>query len=190
MRIRLETPPDHVEVRAIVTAAFEQEDEATAVDALRSEPGPPGIRRFGLIGSWNPDVHAVRWYARTMPLLPQELGESLGFHSVRKGVFMARDGAARASGEAKCNKKICFTATNLPLLARLLRELSDHPKAFFVKFSTRPRDGMYLGRCFFTDEETVGETWARYKAHPEVFCNIQDDDFTIGWRSEVQSWTP
>ena len=121
---------------------------------------------------------------------PQQIGESLGFRSVMDGRFMARDGAARTPDGPYCNKKICFAATDLSFLAHLLHELSEHPKAYFVKFSTRSRDGMYLGRCFFIDQESVGKTWAKYKGHPKVFCNIQDDDFSIGWRKEVKDWKP
>ena len=117
-----------------------------------------------------------------------EIGDQLDFRSVMDGVFMARDGCARQPGAAYCNKKICFAATDLLFLATLLRELSKHPQAYFVKFSTKPRDGMFLGRCFFVDEEPVGETWALYKRHPKVFCNIQDDDFSIQWRESVKDW--
>ena len=124
---------------------------------------------------------------------PRKLGESLGFKSVQEGRYMARDGAARTRTPdvPHCNKKICFAAVDLSFLAHLLRELSDHPKAFFVKFSTHPRDGMYLGRCFFieTEEEMVGVTWAEYKNHPKVFCNVQNDDFTMPWREAVKDWT-
>lgn len=125
----------------------------------------------------------------TMSDSPQHLGESLGFRSVMDGRFMALDGAARQPGVSYCNKKICFAATDIHFLADLLLELAGHPKAYFVKFSTTPRDGMYLGRCFFIDQETVGKTWAKYKNHPKAFCNIQDDDFSIEWREQVRDWT-
>ena len=75
---------------------------------------------------------------------PRVLGESLDFHAVMDGKFMARDGAARTPESAYCNQKICFAATDLSFLAHLLRTLSDHPKAYFVKFSTRLRDGMKI----------------------------------------------
>ncbi len=119
----------------------------------------------------------------------QQIGESLGFRSVMDGRFMARDGAARTPDVPHCNKKLCFAATDIHFLTQLLRELSEHPKAFFVKFSTVPRDGMYLGRCFFIDEEMVGATWAKYKNHPKVFCTIQDDDFTMPLRETVKDWS-
>ena len=118
----------------------------------------------------------------------KKIGESLGLRSVMDGRFMASNGATRTPEVPYCNKKICFAATDLSFLAHLLHELSEHPKAYFVKFSTRSRDGMYLGRCFFIDQERVGETWAKYKNHPKVFCNIQDDDFSIAWRKEVREW--
>ena len=121
--------------------------------------------------------------------LGKQIGESLGFRSVMNDRFMARDGAARTPDATYCNKKICFAATDLLFLATLLRELSEHPKAYFVKFSTNPRDGMFLGRCFFVEEALVGETWALYKGHPKVFCNIQDDDFSTRWRESVKDWS-
>ena len=124
-----------------------------------------------------------------MTQTPQQLGESLGFRAVMNGRFMARDGAGRQPEVSYCNKKICFAATDLIFLAQLLLDLAQDPQAFFVKFSTKPRDGMYLGRCFFIVDERVGETWAEYKNHPKVFCNVQDDDFTGDWRDEVRDWT-
>ena len=123
-----------------------------------------------------------------MTVSSKEIGESLGYQAVMDGLFMARDGAARTPEVPHCNKKLCFAATDLRFLAQLLRDLSEHPKAFFVKFSTAPRDGMYLGRCFFFEEEMVGATWAEYKGHPKVFCTIQDDDFTMPWRETVKDW--
>ena len=41
---------------------------------------------------------------------------------------------------------------------------------------------MYLGRCFLTTDEAVGEVWARYKSHPALFCTVQDDDFVERFR--------
>jgi len=120
---------------------------------------------------------------------PVQLGESLGFRSMGTGSFMTKYGPAHTPDATYCNKKICFAATDLPFLAELLHELAEDPKAYFVKFSTYTRDGMHLGRCFFIDEQSVGETWAEYKNHPKVFCNIQDDDFTNGWREEVRDWS-
>ena len=98
----------------------------------------------------------------------KQIGESLGFESVMNDRFMARNGTARTPEATYCNKKICFAATDVQFLAELLGELAEHPKAYFVKFSTYTRDGMYLGRCFFIDEQTVGETWAKYKMHPKL----------------------
>ena len=122
-------------------------------------------------------------------MTPRQVGESLGFRAVMDGRFMARDGPARDPEASFCNKKLCFAATDLAFLAQLLAELGEDPQAYFVKFSTRPRDGMYLGRCFFIDARSVGKAWAEYKNHPKVFCNVQDDDFSIEWREQVKDWS-
>ena len=54
------------------------------------------------------------------------------------------------------------------LLADLLGELAERPDCYYVKHSITPRDGMYLGRCFLTDEHEVGLIWAKYKRLPAV----------------------
>lgn len=72
-------------------------------------------------------------------------------------------------------------AEEFEILNHLL-ELSQREDCFFVKFGTRARGGMYLGRCFLTTDRAVGEVWAQYKSHPSLFCTVQDDDFTGSFR--------
>jgi hypothetical protein len=96
--------------------------------------------------------------------------------------FLCRDGPAAARGGAWSQKKLCFTATRRELLARHLLELSRREDCYFVKFGVNPRDGMYLGRCFLTSDQAVGEVWSRYKLHPSLFCTVQDDDFVEPFR--------
>ena len=81
-----------------------------------------------------------------------------------------------------CQKKLCFVATDLALLADVLGQLAERPDCWYVKYSTYQKDGMYLGRCFLMDEHEVGVVWAQYKEHPRLFCTIQDDDFTAPFR--------
>jgi hypothetical protein len=84
-------------------------------------------------------------------------------------VFLFRFGSAGEKGRrAPCNRKLCFVATDPRLLADLLDELAGEPDCFFVKFSVEPKDGMYLGRCFLTTPERIGEMWARFK--PTIAC--------------------
>jgi hypothetical protein len=91
-------------------------------------------------------------------------------------------GPAWYEGKVGCQKKLCFVATDQELLADVLRRLAERPDCYYVKYSVDSRDGMYLGRCFLIDEHEVGLLWAEYKAHPRLFCSIQDDDFTAPFR--------
>lgn len=106
----------------------------------------------------------------------------------QKGSFLCKDGKARARTDFHSNKKLCFVATDKEFLMGLLVELASMDECYFVKLTANPRDGMYLGRCFFTSDELVGEHWARYKNHPKVMCNVQDDDFTTKYREKVKSY--
>ncbi len=98
------------------------------------------------------------------------------------GAFMSRDGLARASGTGVCQKKLCIVATDFGFLRALLFDLSGRDDCYFVKYSLAPRDGMYLGRCFLTDEGAVGRLWQELKVHPKLMCSIQDDEFTLAFR--------
>ena len=102
--------------------------------------------------------------------------------------FLCRDGPARARGPECSQRKLCFTATDRDLLARHLLELSKRDDCFFVKFGVKPRGGMYLGRCFLTSDEAIGEVWAQYKSHPSLFCTVQDDDFVSQFRERSFSY--
>lgn len=105
---------------------------------------------------------------------------------VRQGPYARRWGLAHREAHERppCNKKLCFVATDQTFLVALLTELSDRDDCWAVKYSVEPRDGMYLGRCFLRDAQTVGELWDEYKRHPKLMCSVQDDDFTGSFRRE------
>jgi hypothetical protein len=99
--------------------------------------------------------------------------------------FMACLGPAWSGATGGCQKKLCFVSTDRAVLAEELAELAERPDCVYVKYSVYPHAGMYLGRCFLKDEYAVGMLWARYKAHPRLFCTVQDDDFTIRFRPDM-----
>jgi hypothetical protein len=109
------------------------------------------------------------------------------FKPTRSPKFLHRTGPAYALGN-NCNKKLCFTSCDQELLAWHLYQLSLQGDCFFVKFGITARGGMYLGRCFLSNPAAVGEVWARYKDHPSLFCTIQDDDFTDGFRERCDEF--
>lgn len=78
--------------------------------------------------------------------------------------------------------KLCFTGTDPADIARHLYELSQREDCYFVKFSTIPRGGIYLGRCFLETDAAVGEVWAMFRNHPTLYCTVQDDDFVKAFR--------
>lgn len=106
------------------------------------------------------------------------------FEPVHDGVFLHRHGKGRRPDIAYSNKKLCFVATDQNVLYELLLELSAREDCYYVKFSTKPRDGMYLGRCFLLTDATAGKLWIQYKGHPRLMCTIQDDDFTAPLRDD------
>ena len=106
-----------------------------------------------------------------------------GFQVTASGVFMERRGAGWNDGRHASRKKLCFVVTDQAVVARVLSELAERPDCYYVKYSIKPRDGMYLGRCFLLHDQEVGALWREYKRHPKMMCNVQDDDFTLAFRS-------
>ena len=106
------------------------------------------------------------------------------FEKTPDGVFMKRNGRGQSSSGSYSNKKLCFVATDKMILAELLLELSEREDCYGVKYSVQPRAGMFLGRCFMTEDQVVGELWVKYKPHPKLMCTVQDDDFTSEFRND------
>ena len=99
------------------------------------------------------------------------------------GPFMQKYGPAHARGEAACQIKICFVATDLPYLVNIIRDLAERQDCYAVKYSTHDRDGMFLGRCFLTDAETVGQLVQTFKSDPKLMTTCQDDNFFLKFRA-------
>jgi len=95
---------------------------------------------------------------------------------------MTRDGEGRRRGRQRCNRKLCLVATDKEYLVRLLFELSNDESFYFVKYSSMPKDGMYLGRVFLSDETKVALLWRKLRSDSKLMCSIQDDDFTAPYR--------
>lgn len=51
-----------------------------------------------------------------------------------------------------------------------------------MKYSTEPRDGMYLGRCFLISDAAAARLCAEHKPHPKLMVTLQDDDFFHAYR--------
>jgi hypothetical protein len=98
------------------------------------------------------------------------------------GNFMERFGPVGPDGHYS-QKKVCLAATDREFLVRFLYEVSLRDDCYYVKFSTRPRDGMYLGRCFLATDHAAAQLCQDLKAHPKFLVSIQDDDFFNQFRS-------
>jgi hypothetical protein len=104
------------------------------------------------------------------------------------GSFICIDGPAKKAGGNHSNMKVCFSCTDIEFLRSLLIKVGQDKECYWVKMSTNPRDGMYLGRCFFTESKHAANLWAKYKAHPKLMASLQDDDFVSNFREKVFSW--
>lgn len=108
------------------------------------------------------------------------------FTSIFEGRMMER--RMRPRDAPYSEKKLCFVATDKPFLIRLLYELSLRPEVDYVKYTTAPCDGMYLGRVFLIADDFAGRMGAEYKHHPKLMVSIQDDDFFNAFRAQAKHW--
>jgi hypothetical protein len=107
-----------------------------------------------------------------------------GFEPFMDNKFMRCWGRAGAQEETGSNKKLCFVAVGKRVLVQTLLDLSDRPDCYPVKYSTWNKGGMFLGRCFMTNDQIVRDLWQRLKPHPNLMCTIQDDDLTAQFRAK------
>jgi hypothetical protein len=99
------------------------------------------------------------------------------------GVFYRRFGPAQADGVSPCQLKLCFAATNLNALARILRALVARPDWYFVKMDKKlGPHGMLRGRCFLTDRDEVIRLWKHYKTTDVCLCTLQNDEDVVAQR--------
>ncbi|MEQ1508588.1 MAG: hypothetical protein ABMB14_40525 [Myxococcota bacterium] len=105
------------------------------------------------------------------------------FHPLSDGRFLARDGPAK--DRIHRGHKACLFGADAELLGSILDDLATEPGIAFVKISTRPRDGVVLGRVFADQVDGVLEVWTRFKAHPRLHCCVQDDALVGPWRARV-----
>ena len=78
--------------------------------------------------------------------------------------------------------KVCIAATDRDYLVRFLYELSLRDDCYYVKYSTRARDGMYLGRCFMQTNDVAAKLCQDLKSHPKFLVSLQDDQFFASFR--------
>jgi hypothetical protein len=70
-------------------------------------------------------------------------------------------------------KKLCLVTTDAKFLIDLLYGLSLREDCCYVKFATRAREGMYLGRCFMQSDRAAAELCAELKGHARVFMALE-----------------
>lgn len=104
------------------------------------------------------------------------------------GSFLCIDGPAKKAGKKHSEMKVCFTCRDSNLLKTLLEKIVQDEECYWVKMSTKDRDGMFLGRCFFTSSDRAARLWAKYKTHPRFMVTLQDDEFALAYRELVLSW--
>jgi len=101
----------------------------------------------------------------------------------REQGFLVREGPAKKRGESPSQKKLCFTATSVDAMARVLYYLSLRQDCWLVKLDAAVKpNGMVRGRCFLTSAEAIGKVWQHYKVTEDVLCTVQDDYFTKAFR--------
>lgn len=100
-----------------------------------------------------------------------------------EGNFKERFGPL-GRGRPHSQKKLCLAATDRQFLVRFLHEVSLREDCYYVKYSTRPRDGMHLGRCFFVTDQAAATFCEELKLHPKLLVSLQDDEFFNEFRAE------
>ena len=116
------------------------------------------------------------------------------FEKSDTGLFMKKNGIwkTKAEGQRILNKyfkhhnKLCLYSTNQEELAIALYNISKLKECYAVKYLSKKRAGMYLGRAYIAEEKTIGNLWAKYYNHPKFMCTIQNDMYVYKYRKLIK----
>ena len=101
----------------------------------------------------------------------------------------ARNGAAKDRGLVnRCRMKLHLFSTNQDLLAKIILEASRANDCYEVKLLKSDRNGVFSATCDFTNEASLGDTWARYAQHPEAWVTIENEEFSNAYKSRMLNY--
>ena len=99
-----------------------------------------------------------------------------------------RDGVAKERGlRNQCRKKLVLFSSHLDQLLTNLEQDSRSNDCYEVKIFKESREGVYCGICYFTNEDSLGDAWARYESSTQIWPNIHDDEMSDAFKDRVRS---
>ena len=108
--------------------------------------------------------------------------DEIGKHFVRSGV--AKERGLRNL----CRMKLYLFSSNQELLTKIIFEASGASDCYEVRLLKEGRSGVFAATCDFTNESSLGDIWARYTQHPEVWATIQNEEFSSAYTSRIRTY--
>lgn len=107
----------------------------------------------------------------------------------KTGSSYSRDGVAKGRGmRSLCKKKLCILSTDKEFIFDMMYEASQANDCFQVKIYDADRFGVYMGKCSFTNDSSLGDAWARYESHPKAWAVIHDDKFCETFKGRIRNY--
>jgi hypothetical protein len=105
------------------------------------------------------------------------------------GANFTLEGKAKERGMRNlCKKKLCAISADRQFLFDMMFEMSRANDCFEVKIRKEDRNGVFFGHCYFTNESSLGDAWAKYESHPKTWVVIQDDEFSDLFRKNIRTY--
>jgi len=108
----------------------------------------------------------------------------------KEGTVLTRDGVAKERGlRTTCNRKLLLFSTDQQFLLDLMFELSTSNSCYSVKVNIENKSNVFTASCQFTNEDSLGDTWAQFSGHPKVWAVIHDEDFISPYRAKCRDYS-
>ena len=108
----------------------------------------------------------------------------------KRGSSLTRDGVAKERGlKSQCTKKIIMLSTDQQFLFDTAYEISTSNSCYEVEIETENKLGVYALNIKFTNDDSLGDTWAQYQGHPKVWVTIDDETFSKPFQSRVRDYS-
>jgi hypothetical protein len=103
--------------------------------------------------------------------------------------YIERNGVAKDRGvRNQCKRRLYFYSTDKALLTNILYDASMANDCYEVRLQKDDRMGIHVGYSVFTNESSLGDAWARYEMHPQVWIAIHDSEFCDGFRERIRNY--
>ena len=108
----------------------------------------------------------------------------------KSGSNWQKSGQAQSRGlKSQCHKRLNFYSSSPEFLVSVLLDVARANDCYQVLMRNESRCGVYAAHCQFTNEQSLGDAWAKYSEHPELWTSMHDQELSNNFKNLVRDYS-